>query len=165
VEIRAFGYAMEPMQVFPAGRCLRHRRGTADFPTTTSGAAHTSPPERVFRPIIRYILRKEYRRAVGTHYGPTRRHQAGYSPRHRRDCIAGTTILYHLRIYRWVQSLSVMTTCQQGLLEYRHRRRTRLGRRTFQGLRAGRSSGRRRRIRPVRAAVPFGDYCQSTGRT
>ncbi len=39
------------------------------------------------------ILRKKYRRAVGTHYGPTLMHQAEFSPRHRRDCRAGTTIL------------------------------------------------------------------------
>jgi hypothetical protein len=41
----------------------------------------------------RSILRKKYRLAVGTHYGPSWRHQAGFSLRHRRDCRAGTTIL------------------------------------------------------------------------
>ena len=40
-----------------------------------------------------------------------------------------------------------MTTGRLGLLEHGHRRSIRRGRRTFQGLRAGRSSGRRRRIR------------------
>ncbi len=39
------------------------------------------------------ILRKKYRRAVGTHNGPTRMHQAGFSPRSWRDCKAGTTIM------------------------------------------------------------------------
>jgi hypothetical protein len=95
--------------------------------------------------VFRRIRRNEYRRAVRMHYGPTRIHQAGYSPRHRRDGIAGTTIIYHLRIYRWTLSLSVMTTGRLGLLEHGHRRRIRQGRRTFQGLRAGRRSGHRRR--------------------
>ncbi len=45
------------------------------------------------RTLFRRILRTKYRRAVGTHYGPTRMHQAGFSPRHRRDGRAGTTIL------------------------------------------------------------------------
>ena len=64
--------------------------------------------------LFRHILRKVYRQTVATHHGPTRTHQAGYSPRHRRDGIAGTMIRYHLRIYRWTQSLSVMTTGQPG---------------------------------------------------
>ncbi len=55
--------------------------------------------------MFRRIRRKEHRRAVGTHYGPTRRHQAGYSQRHRRDGRADTTILYHPRIHRWTQAL------------------------------------------------------------
>jgi hypothetical protein len=42
--------------------------------------------------MFRRIRCKEYRRAAGTHYGPTRRHLAGYSPRHRRDGRAGTLI-------------------------------------------------------------------------
>jgi hypothetical protein len=42
---------------------------------------------------FRRILRKKYRRAVGTHYGPTRIRQAGFSLCHRRDGRAGTTIL------------------------------------------------------------------------
>jgi hypothetical protein len=48
----------------------------ADIRTTTSKAAPTSPPEG----INLCIRRKECRRAVRTHYGPTRRHQARYSP-------------------------------------------------------------------------------------
>ena len=82
------------------------------------------------------------RRAVGTHYGPTRIHQASYSLRHRRDGNAGTTILYHLRNCRRTHSLSVMTTGRTELLEHGHRSSYRRGRKTFQGLRAGRSSGR-----------------------
>ena len=39
------------------------------------------------------IRHKEYRRAVGTHYGPTRIRQAAFSLCHRRDGRAGTTIL------------------------------------------------------------------------
>jgi hypothetical protein len=45
------------------------------------GAAGQELVEWVFR----RIRRREYRRAVGTHYRPTRRNQAGYSPRRRRD--------------------------------------------------------------------------------
>ena len=33
---------------------------------------------------------------------------ADYSLRHRRDGNAGTTVLYHLRNYRWTLSLSVI---------------------------------------------------------
>ncbi len=61
----------------------------AEFRTTTSRAAPTSPPEGV----IRHILRKKYGRAVGTHYGQNRIRQAGFSLCHRRDGRAGTTIL------------------------------------------------------------------------
>ena len=67
---------------FPPGVACGAKGGTADFRTTTSGAAPTSPPEGVFRHIL---LRKKYRRAFGTHYGPTLTHQACYSPRHGRD--------------------------------------------------------------------------------
>ncbi len=43
--------------------------------------------------LFRRILRKEYRRTVGTHYGLTRIHQAEFSLCYRRDGRAGTTIL------------------------------------------------------------------------
>ena len=72
-------------------------------------------------------------RAVGTHHGPTQIHLADYSPRHRRDGNAGTTILYHPRIYRRPHSSSVMTAGRRELLEDGHRRRFRRGRRTFRG--------------------------------
>ncbi len=36
------------------------------------------------RALFRRIQRKECRQAVRTHYGQTRRYQAGYSPHHRR---------------------------------------------------------------------------------
>jgi hypothetical protein len=72
--------------------------------------------------------------------GDIRLDTGSYSPRHLMDCIAGTTILYHPHIYRWTQSLSVMTTGLPGLLEYGHRRSIRWGSRTFQGLRARQSS-------------------------
>ncbi len=72
------------------------------------------------------IRHKEYRVAVGTRYGPTRIHQACYSPRHRRDGRADTTILYHLRIYLRTQPQPVSTTG----LEHGQRRRSRRGRRT-----------------------------------
>ena len=73
------------------------------------------------------------RRAVGTHHRPTWIHLADYSLRHRRDCNAGTTILYHLRICRRPHSSSVMTAGRRELLEHGHRRRFRRGRRTFRG--------------------------------
>jgi hypothetical protein len=76
-------------ETHPVGRCLRRRRENGRLPTMTSGAAPTSLPKGVFR----LILRKKYRRAVGTHYGLTRMHQAGFSPRYQRDGRAGTTIL------------------------------------------------------------------------
>ena len=73
-------------------------------------------------------------RAVGTHHGPTRIHVADYSLRHRRDGNTGTTILYHLRIYRRIHSLSVITTGLMELLEHGHRHRFRQGRIVIQGL-------------------------------
>ena len=48
------------------------------------------------------------RRAVWTHHGPTRIHLADYSLRHQMDGSSGTTILYHLSIYRRPHSSSVM---------------------------------------------------------
>ena len=59
-----------------------------------------------------------------------------YSPRHRRDGNAGTTILFQLRIYRLTHSQSVMTIGRTELLdsEHGHRRRIRWGRRTFPGI-------------------------------
>ena len=58
---------------------------------------------------------------------------AEYSLRHRRDGNAGTTILFHLRIYRRPHSSSVMIAGRRELLEDGHRRRFRRGRRTFRG--------------------------------
>ncbi len=77
-----------PLRFSPQGVACGAEGRMANFRTTTSGAALTSPPEEVFRS----ILRKEYILAVGTHYWQTRIHQAGFSPRHRRDDRAGTTI-------------------------------------------------------------------------
>ncbi len=53
------------------------------------------PPGTHYTPsiLLRRIRHKEYRRALGTHYGQTRRHQAGYSPCHRRDGRAGITVI------------------------------------------------------------------------
>ena len=56
---------------------------------------------------------------------------ADNSLRHRRDCSAGTTILYHLRICRRPHSSSGMTAGRQELLGDGHRRRFRLGHRTI----------------------------------
>ena len=117
--------------------------------------------------MFRRTRRWKYRRAVGTHYGPTRIHQADYSPRHRRDCRAGTTILLsspHLPPGRAASRSDYGPDCAAGVWgnavvsagaagpfrDYgpgRSRRRRRRRRRsctgsTFRGLRAGRSSGR-----------------------
>ncbi len=73
-----------PNKVFPAGRCCGAEGGMADFRITTSGAAPTSPPEEVFR----LILRKEYRRAVGTHSG-----RLGYVRQHSAYAIGVTAEL------------------------------------------------------------------------
>jgi hypothetical protein len=76
LEIRAFGCAMESDGLhagFPRRALLAAPKG--DWPTSElppSGAAQTSPLKGVFC----HILHKEYRLAVGTHYGQTRRHQA-----------------------------------------------------------------------------------------
>ena len=66
-------------------------------------------------------------------HGPTRIHLADYSLRHWRDGNAGTTIVYHLRIYRRQHSSSVMTAGRRELLEHGHRRRFRRARWTFRG--------------------------------
>ena len=82
---------MKPTKVFPAWRCLQCQRGNCRLPNydQPSGAAPTSPPKGVFRT----IRSKEHRQAVRTHYGPTWIRQMGYSPRHRRNSVAGPTIL------------------------------------------------------------------------
>ncbi len=56
-------------------------------------------PTRPGQDMFRRILRKKYRPAVGTHYWPTQIHQARYSPRHRRDGRAGTTILQRVSAF------------------------------------------------------------------
>jgi hypothetical protein len=94
-----------------------------------------------------------HRRAVGTHYGPTRIHSAELS--HRRNGKAGTETLHYLHIYLQTKLLQVATTGRTGLLEpeHRHHRRLCRGSSTFQGLGAGR---RRRRTKP--------DYTATNGR-
>jgi hypothetical protein len=150
-----------PCRCFPPGVACGAEGEVAVSDSTTSGAAPTSPPEGVFRRTRRW----KYRRAVGTHYGPTRIHQADYSPRHRRDGRAGTTILLsspHLPPGRaasrsdygpdgavGVWGNAVVSAGAAGpFRDYgpgrsrRRRRRRRRGRSTFQGLRAGWSGGR-----------------------
>ena len=67
-----------------------------------------------------------------------------YGPRHRRDgnLKAGTTILYHLRIYRRPHSSSRMTAGRQGLLGMGTAAASAGAAGPSQGLRAGWSSGR-----------------------
>ena len=76
---------MDPMQVFPPGDiiCARERQYTEE---TTSGAAPTSPLEGVVHRIRHMQLDEQSGRTTG---------RLGYSPRHRWDGSAGTTILYH----------------------------------------------------------------------
>ncbi len=85
----AMGCARYPPRFTTQGVACCAEGGMAYFQTTNSGPATTSPPEGVFRS----ILRKKYRRAVGTHYGPTQIRQAEYCLCHRRDGRAGATIL------------------------------------------------------------------------
>jgi hypothetical protein len=84
----AMGCARYPPRFSPPSIACGAEGGMSDFPTTTCGAAPTRPPEGVFR----LILRKKYRRAVGTHDGQTRIRQAEYSLCHRRDGRAGTAV-------------------------------------------------------------------------
>ncbi len=100
-----------PTKVSPPGVACGAEGGTADFRTTTTGAAQTSPPEGVFR----HILRKKYydRRAVGTHYGPTLILQAGFSLCRWRDCRAVTKILQLVSIPD-VRTKSLGTMCRQN---------------------------------------------------
>ncbi len=89
--------------------------GRPNTKDTTSGAAPTRPPERV--------LRRTRQMGVDELLGhPTGRlgHLTDFSLRHRRKSNAGTTILYHLRNYRRIHSLSVITTGQTELLEHGH---------------------------------------------
>jgi len=67
------------------------------------------------------------------HYGPSRKHPAEQSLRHRRDSKAGTKTLHHLRIYGRTKPLHVATADRTGMLEHRHHRRIGRGRRTFPG--------------------------------
>jgi hypothetical protein len=73
------------------------------------------------------------------HYGPSRKHPAEQSLRHRRDSKAGTKTLHHLRIYGRTKPLHLATTDRTGMLEHRHHRRIGRGRRTFPGT-TGRAS-------------------------
>ena len=80
--IRLIRVALGRMSYLPCGRLPPHIRGVST--QAPNGAS----------------------RAVGTHHGPTRIHMADYRLRHRRDGNAGTTILYHPRIYRCQHSSS-----------------------------------------------------------
>ena len=85
-------------------------------------------------------------RAVGTHHrdGPTQIPVADYSLRHRRDGNAGTTILYHPRIYRRGRphSSSVMTAGRRSCWRMGTAAASAGAARPSEGLRAGRSCGR-----------------------
>jgi hypothetical protein len=81
-------------------------------------------------PHSRRILRKKYRRAVGTHYGPTRIRQAGFSLCHRRDGRAGSTILHLVSASDDRTKALLSDYGSAGLLEHGRRRRIHRGRRT-----------------------------------
>ncbi len=106
--------------------------------------------------LFRRIRCKEYRRAVGTHYGPTRRYQAGYSPRHRRAGRAGTLILCHLRIRRTKAPLGDDYGPARSCWSMGNAAAPARAVGPFTGLRAGLSSGRRRRA--AGAAGPSRDF-------
>ena len=76
------------------------------------------------------------------HHGPTRIHLADYSLRHRRDGNAGTTILYHPRIYRRPHSSSVMSAGRRSCWWMGTAATSAGAAGPSKGLRAGRSSGR-----------------------
>jgi hypothetical protein len=80
--------------------------------------------------LFRRILRKKYRRAVGTHYGPTRTRQAGFSLCHRRDGRAGTTILQLVSASYDRTKALISDYGPAGLLEQGQRHRIRRSRRT-----------------------------------
>jgi hypothetical protein len=107
--------------------------------------------------LFRRTRRWKYRRAVGTHYGPTRIHQADYSPRHRRDGRAGTTILYHLRICRRAEPLQGATTGRTGLREYGATPSYPPGQQDLSGT-TGRAGAADAAADAAGAAVPYGDY-------
>ncbi len=79
--------------------------------------------------MFRRILRKKYRRAVGTHYGPTRTRRAGFSLFHRRGGRAGTTIL-QMSPHPTTGPRHFSVTTPAGLLEQGQRRSIRRSRRT-----------------------------------
>jgi hypothetical protein len=80
--------------------------------------------------LFRLILRKEYRRAVGTHYGQTRIRKAAFSLCRRRDGRAGTTIL-QLVLHPTAGPRHFPSDYgPAGLLEQGQRRRIRRSRRT-----------------------------------
>ena len=121
-----------PHAGFPRRATLAAPKGEWPYTEETpSGAAptSTSPPKWVFR----HKRLRELVELSGRTTGPNQIHMADYSLRRRMDGNAGTTILYHPRIYRRQHSSSVMTAGRRELLEDGHRRRFRRGRRTFRG--------------------------------
>jgi hypothetical protein len=87
-------------------------------------------PDRKEGDTMRSILRKKYRRAVGTHNGPTRILQAGFSLCHQRDGRAGTKILQLVSASDDRTKALISDYGQTGLPEQGQRRRIRLSRRT-----------------------------------
>ncbi len=123
-----------PLASMAPGSDTEQQRRASGCSSQRGDDSHATGGVRVQTTYMTYMELDEHGRQ-------TQIHLANYSLRHRRDGRAGTTILFHLRNYRQTHSPSVMTTGRTELLEHGHHRRYCRGRRTFQGLLAGWSSG------------------------
>ncbi len=98
----------------------------------------------------RRIVRKKHRRAVGTHYEPTRIQQARFSLCHRRGGRTGTTILQLVSASDDRIKALLSDYGQAGLLEHGQRRRIRRASGPFYG-----TTGRRKqRVAAAELSVP-----------
>jgi hypothetical protein len=82
------------------------------------------------------------RRAVGTHYGPARMHQARFSPRHRRDGRAGTTIIQLVSAFYDRTKAMISDFAAGAAWSMGNAAASAVAVEPFTGLRAGRSSGK-----------------------
>ena len=137
-------YSCHPDPLRAGGTSKYFRRNSNQFPSIASKkfaeicgseGPSTSPPEGVFRHKRRMELVELSGRITG---------RLGYDYRicHRRYGKAGTTILYHLHIYRRQHSSSGMTAGRRKLLGMGTAATSAGAAGPSEGLRAGRSSGR-----------------------
>ena len=117
---------MDPMQVFPAGRCLRRRRGKWQY--------------QFLRPVELPRLARQKGcfaaydiRSIDQLSGHTTGRLGYIRPSHWRNSKADTKTLHYLRIYRRTKLLQVATTGRTGLLERWHHCSIGWGSRTFSG--------------------------------